>query len=448
MKQLIFLFLLAFSSLSTFAQEAGETLDKIIASVDNYIILQSELEQQYYDLLTKEAIKEGEVSKCKVLESMIIQKMMLAKAEIDSVVIEDKIVQRQLDQRMDIMTRQVGGDMDKLEKIYGKTINDLKNELRDLLRDQLLAQKMQEKITEKVTVTPKEVRKFFATIPKDSMDIPSEVEISQIVKIPEPSKEQKRLTRERLEKIKAEIATGADFATMAKKHSEDYASAQLGGSLDWQNRGNLVPEYEAEVFRIKPGELSRVVESQFGFHLILLKEKRGNEHLSSHILLKIKPESKDIESATRYLDSLRSLIMHDSLKFEQAAKTLSDDKNSAAGGGSILGDDRSSKIPALPGVLDSYLYFVTDTMQVGKITMPLTYRTEDGKEAMRLLYFKSKSQPHAANLKDDYQKIYAFALNEKKSKVIEEWFTKTKAQLFIRVDERYKACNILGTTTK
>jgi len=446
MKKLLFIFFLAFCSLPTFAQEEREAIDKIIASVDNYIILQSELEQQYYDLLSKQAIKEGEASKCKVLESMIIQKMMLAKAEIDSVIVEDKVVQRQLDQRMDYMLRGAGGDFSKLEKLYGKTMNDLKNELRDILHDQLLAQKMQEKITEKVTVTPKEVRKFFATIPKDSLDIPSEVEISQIVKIPEPSKEQKRLTRARLEKIRAEIAAGADFAVMAKKYSEDYASAQEGGSLDWQNRGNLVPEYEAEVFRIKTGELSRVIESQFGFHLILLKERRGNEHLSSHILFKITPDTQDMLRATRYLDSLRSMIVHDSLKFARAAKEYSDDKNTASGGGSIIGEDRSTKIPAIPGVLDSYLFFVTDTMQVGKVTIPLTYRTEDGKEGMRILFFKSKSQPHVANLKDDYQKIYSYALNEKKSKVIEDWFKKTKDQVFIRIDDHYKGCDILGTT--
>lgn len=446
MKKVIFACLLAFYSLSVFAQEEGEAIDKIVASVDNYIILQSELEQQYHDLLMKQAIKEGEASRCKVLESMIIQKMMLAKAEIDSVLVEDKVVQRQLDQRMDYMLRGTGNDPAKLEKLYGKTINDIKNELRDILRDQMLAQKMQAKITENVTVTPKEVRKFFASIPKDSLDIPSEVEISQIVKVPEPSKEQKRATKERLEKIRAEIAEGADFAAMAKKHSEDYGSAPDGGSLGWQNRGNLVPEFEAEVFRIKAGELSRVVESQFGFHLIKVIEKRGNEHLSSHILLKVNPEKQDMERVTHYLDSIRRLIAHDSLKFEKAAKDFSDDKNTAPGGGAIMGEDRSTKIPVIIGVLDSYLYFVIDTMQVGKVTIPLTYRTEDGKDAMRILYFKSKTQPHTANLKEDYQKIYNYALNEKKSKTIDDWFKKTKEQLFIRIDERYKGCEILGAT--
>lgn len=446
MKKIIVLFLWAFTSLSVFAQEEGETIDKIVASVDNYIILQSELEQQYYDMLFKEAIKSGEGAKCKVLESMVIQKMMLAKAEIDSVVVEDKVVQRQLDQRMEYMLRQVGGDVQKLEKLYGKTINDLKNELRDVLRDQLLVQKMQEKITEKVSITPKEVRKFFSTIPKDSLYFNSEVEISQIVKIPEPSKEQKRATRERLEQLRARIVAGEEFAALAKKYSEDYASAQDGGHLDWQTRGNLVPEYEAEVFRIKAGELSRVIESQFGFHLIFLHEKRGNEHRSSHILFKVNPERKDMLRVTSHLDSIRTLIVRDSIKFERAAKEFSDDKNTASGGGAILGEDRSARIPAVAGVLDSYLYFVTDTMKVGNITPPLTYRTEDGKEAMRILYFKSKSQPHYATLKDDYQKIHAMALNEKKAKAIEDWFKKTKEQLFIRIDDQYKGCNLLGIT--
>ena len=271
MKKLLLILLSVVLSLPAHAQaEEGETIDKIVASVDNYIILLSEVEGQYLNLLSRGAISEGEASKCKVLEDMIIQKMMLAKAEIDSVIVEDKIVQRQLDQRMEIMCRQVGG-CEKLEKVYGKTMNDIKNEVRDIIRDQMVVQKMQDKITEKVTVTPKEVRKFFASIPKDSLTIPSEVEISQIVKIIEPSKEQKRLTKERLEAIRAEVVAGKDFAKTAKEKSEDYASAQEGGSLDWQNRGSLVPEFEAEVFRIKPGELSRVIESQFGFHIILRK---------------------------------------------------------------------------------------------------------------------------------------------------------------------------------
>ncbi|TAE08436.1 MAG: peptidylprolyl isomerase [Bacteroidetes bacterium] len=444
MKKIIVCIFLTLCSLPAFAQVEGEPIDKIIASVDNYIILLSELEQQYYNELFKGYIKEGEASKCKVLESMIIQKMMLAKAEIDSVIVEDKLIQRQLDQRMDYMIRTNGGDAGKLEKLYGKTLNDIKNELRDLIREQMTVQKMQEKITENVTVTPKEVRKFFGTIPKDSLEIPSEVEISQIVKIPEPSKDQKRLTRERLEKMRADIVAGANFAEMAKKHSEDYVSAQDGGSLGWQVRGNLVPEYEAEVFRIKAGELSKVIESQFGFHLILLQEKRGNEHLSSHILFKVAPERQDIERTERYLDSLRTMILRDSIRFERAAKEYSDDKESGSAGGAIMGNDRDTKIPAVPGVLDSYLYFVTDTMKLGSVSLPLEYRMPDGKEARRILLFKSKSQPHNASLKQDYQKIYNYALDEKKGKAIEDWFTKSKDQVLIRIDDRFKGCNILG----
>jgi peptidyl-prolyl cis-trans isomerase SurA len=443
MKKIISLFLSLWCILPALAQEEGEPIDKIVASVDNYIVLLSELEQQYLKGVTEGSFKEGEASRCKVLEGMIIQKMMIAKAEIDSVIVEDKLVQRQLDQRMDYMCKQVG-DCSKLEKLYGKTLNDIKNELRDIIKEQMTMQKMQDKITEKVAVTPKEVKKFFNEIPRDSLTIPSEVEIAQIVKIPEPSKEQKRATKERLEKLRSDIVAGADFAELAKKHSDDYGSAQEGGSLGWQTRGNLVPEYEAEVFRIKQGELSKIVESQFGYHLILLKERRGNEHLSSHILLKVTPDAQDFAKAERYLDSLRTLIVRDSIKFERAAKEFSDDKESGSMGGAIIGSDRSTKIAAIPGVLDSYLYFVTDTMKVGTVSMPLEYRTFDGKEARRILLFKSKSQEHTASLKEDYQKIYNYALEEKKAKAVEEWFRKSKDQVLIRIDDRFKGCEILG----
>jgi peptidyl-prolyl cis-trans isomerase SurA len=427
------------------AQTEGEAVDKIVATIDNYIVLKSELEAQYYEALYKGQMKEGEFARCKVLEGLIIQKMMVAKAEIDSVIVEDKLVQRQLDQRMDIMCKQVGGDCSKLEKLYGKTLNDLKNELRDLLREQLTVQKMEEKITENVKITPKEVKKFFNSIPKDSIPyFNAEVELAHIVKLPTVSKEQKQIIRQKLERIKERIIAGEDFAEVAKANSEDYVSAKEGGDLSWQSRGSLVPEFEAEVYRMKVGELSRIIESPFGFHLIKLIDRRGNEFQSSHILLKLEADTKDLRTAEQFLDSIRTLIVRDSIKFVKAAKEFSEDKFSANNGGQIVGNDRGARIPL--NELDSFLYFTIDTMQVGNITHPMPYRTEDGRNATRIIFYKTKSQPHTGNLADDYQKFYNFALNSKKNEVIEEWFRKTRDQLFIRIDDEFKGCNILGIT--
>ena len=436
-----------FIAFSGFAYGQNEIIiDKIVAKVDDYIILKSEVEKYFGDLLASGQAKESDApeAKCQILEQFIIQKMMLAKAEIDSVTVEDKQVESQLDRRMQYFILQFGS-AEKLEQAYGKTIGDFKGELREFIRDQMVAQKMEEVITENVhKPTPKEVKKFFNSLPKDSIPyFNSEVEISHIVKIPDVNKEQKRIVKEKIEKIKQSIIDGEDFGTIAKDVSEDYGSAKNGGDLGWLQRGTSVPEFEAAVFRMKPGELSKIVESQYGFHLIKLIDRRGNEYNAAHILMRPDYSTVDISYAEKFLDSLRNMILLDSISFEKAAKEYSEDKNSASNGGAISSEDGETTM--FMDRLDSYLYFTIDTMEVKQISRPVPYRTDDGKSAVRIIYFKSKTQPHQANLEDDYQKLYNVTYSQKKNKAINEWFLKTKDEVFISIDEEFKDCNILGS---
>ncbi len=416
-------------------------LDKIIAKIDNQIILKSELEFAVAQLKASGEEYEGDLP-CQFLESMVLNKLLLARAEIDSVKIENAVVQGELDRRMNYFITQVGS-AEKLEQYYGKTIKQLKEELKREVRNQMLIQRMQEGITANVQVTPLKVRRYFNSIPTDSLPyFSTEVEVGQIVKLAPVSKVQKAQAREKLEALRQRVLAGESFQDLAKQFSEDPVSARQGGELGFFKKRELVPEYEATALKLEPGQTSQVIESQFGFHLIQLIERRGEEYNSRHIL--IKPGTSDIDAAAamQYLDSLRTRILLDSISFAKAAKEYSDDKMTSGNGG-LLQDGRSGYTRIPLDKIDPVIFFTIDTMQVGSISKPLPYRTEDGKEASRILYLKTRIAPHQANLKDDYQKIAAAALNEEKSKAVDEWFLKNKNSVYLEIDPAYSHCPIL-----
>lgn len=437
---LIGLFAMSFSVQAQ--QENGALVDKIVAKVDNYIVLYSDIEFAYLDLASRGGLI-GDDPKCAVLESVITQKMLLAVADIDSVVVLDAEVEMQLDRRMQYFIAQSGGSADALEEYYGKSIEQIQDEMRDDMHDQLMAQKMRGIISEEVTITPSQVRRFFDRIPQDSLPYFSEeVEVSQIVKIAEVGRRQKDAAILKLEEIRNDIVVNnADFGIMAETYSMDPGSARSGGELPgWYTRGELAPQYEATCFKLKPGELSEPVETQFGFHLIQLIDRRGNEFRSKHILISPNASSEDIERTTNYLDSIRTSIINTEGDFEKMAKEISDDKMSAPSGGFFLDNSGSSRIPV--DQLDPTIYFTLDTMAIGSISMPSSYRMQDGKEAVRILYYKSKIPPHQANLNDDWQKIMDAALREKKSKAEVEWVSDSRGLVYIYIDEEFEHCNI------
>lgn len=428
--------------------QAQQTIDQIVGTIDNYIILDSDVEKLYLNMLYEKKITDSDPqkAKCQILEQLAIQKMMLAKAEIDSVIVEDREVTSQLDRRIEYIIRGVGGNIELLEKQYGKTLNDIKEELRDAIKEQMTVQKMERTLTEKIDITPKEVKKFYDAIPKDTIPyFNAEVEVGHIVKIPEVNKAQKQTVKDKLIEIRNRVMNGEDFGDLAKQYSEDYGSAKEKGSLGWNKRGNLVPPFEAAIFKMKPGEMSQPVESEYGFHLIRLVERRGNEYNSEHILIRPNFDDVDKASTERFLDSLRNRIVSDSIAFEKAAKEFSEDKATAPDGGKLR-SQTSGDSKIFIDEIEPTIYFIIDTMKVGDVSRPVPYRTDDGRNGLRIIYFKSKTQPHQANLKDDYQKIYNFALTNKKNKAINEWFKKTKDQLFINIDEKYKECSLLEKT--
>ncbi len=425
-----------------FAQDAPKpiNIDRIIAKVDNYIVLRSEVEQLY----ARSKQQQQPITKCQALESMVVNKLLVAKAEIDSVLVDEKTVDDQLTARMQQMIQLYGNEKNIVDQ-FGKTLETLKGEVRSQVKEQLTAQKMQQEITKSLKVTPNEVKKFFNQIPKDSIpEIPSEVQIGHIVRYAKVTKAQKEELSARLLDYKRRILAGEKFEDLAKEYSEDPGSRQYGGDLGWSKRGQMVPQFEAAAMKLKANEMTDVVESDFGLHLIQTLEIRGQEYHARHILLRPDYNRLDLTEPNKFLDSLRKEIVRDSITFEKAAKDFSDDKQTQDAGGMISDPQTgASKLP-LDQSMDPTLYFTIDSMKVGTITAPMAYRSEDGKTGARIIFYKAKYAPHIANLKDDFEKIKDFALMEKRSKEIESWFKKAIADVYIKIDPEFEACNIFG----
>lgn len=424
-------------------QPKPQVLDKIIVKVDNQIILQSELELAYFQAVQQnEKVPAGTDLKCKVLENLVISKLLLAKAELDSVTVEGKMVEDNLNRRMNYMIATIGSK-EKLEAYYNKTVEQFKSELRKQVKEQMIAQKMQDNITKDLKVTPGEVRKFFADIPKDSLPYFSkEVEVGQIVRFAKVNKKRKTEAREKLMKLRERIMNGESFEDLAKIYSDDPGSAQAGGNLGYWGRGVMAPEFEATALRLKKGELSEPVETQFGFHIIELLDRRGEEYSSRHILIKPNMANLNLDEPTKFLDSLRQRILMDSIKFDKAAKEYSEDQVTKNSGGFFTEQTTNTSRVPLEN-LDPVVFFTIDTMKVGQISRPLIYRAEDGREGVRILYYKAKTAPHEANLRDDYQKIQHAAVSRKKAEALSTWFEKTRSEVYLSVDKEYLRCKLL-----
>lgn len=434
-------------SVAAQAQDSGEesqgfVVDKIVAKVDNYIVLKSEVDKAYLDYVTNQGGRgNADQIKCQFLAILIRNKLMLAKAEIDSVVVSDDEVDANTERRIGIIASQYG-DVKELEKQFGKTMEQIKADVRDMVREQMIVSEMERTITKDLTVTPAEIKRFYNKIPKDSLPfLDAEAEVAQIVRVAKVSQQQKEQTKGELMAIRDELLRGADFATLAKKYSADPSVATNGGDMGWSGRGRMVPEFEAMAFKLKPGEISMPFETDFGIHIMQLIERRGNEYHSRHILMSPSPSPEDLKVAEKYLDSLRTVIKNGKITFQEAAKEHSDDMTTKGNGGFFADEEGGTHIPYKD--LDPVVYFAIDSMKTGNISKPLVYRTEDQKEAVRIIFYKSKTAAHELSLKDDWNKLQSATLNEKKNGILNRWFNKVRQDVFISIDPSYNFCGIL-----
>jgi peptidyl-prolyl cis-trans isomerase SurA len=437
--RIISAFLLMFS-LTICAQE--KVIDKIVAVVGTNPILKSELEAQYQQVLSQqEAVDEN--TRCRLLEELLFQKLLLAQAQKDSLEVTEAQIEQELDRRMRYYIGQFGSE-EKFRDFYGKSSEDYKADLKDNVRDLLLAQQMQGKIVDDISVTPNDIKTYFNSIPKDSIPlISAEVEVGQIVKKPAISTEAKKASKEFIEGLRQRVLKGESFATLAALYSKDPGSSSKGGLYERVQRGDFVPEWDAWAFRLKPGEVSEVFESVYGYFIIQLVERRGEEVDARSLLYFADVDPADLLKAKLSLDTIYTKLITDTISFNEAAARYSEDDETKYNGGLLVNPFNGSTYFAMDeiGQVDQNVAFAIDKLKVGEFTKPTPFATRDGKQAYRILYLKRRTEPHYANLTDDYQKIQNAALVKKQEQAIQDWIKKKLSDNFVRIADDYKNCN-------
>ncbi|MBE6336741.1 MAG: peptidylprolyl isomerase [Lentimicrobiaceae bacterium] len=441
MKRFFAVLILIICFMPCHAQEA-QIIDRVVAVVGQNIILQSDIEAQYLQFRLQGGIKGSASSiRCEILEDLMFQKLMLNQAEMDSITVTDEQVNSEVDRLISYFISQLGSQ-ENLEKYYKKTMPEIKEELRRMRKDQMLEEQVQQKILANVEVTPAEVRKVYNEIPKDSIPmVNSKYEIAHLVKKPPITLDQKLEVKDRLYKMRKRILDGERFSTLALLYSEDPGSAKKGGELGFHGKGEFAPEFETAAFNLRDGEISEVIETEFGFHIIQMIERRGEYINVRHILLTVNVSPESLQKSYNELDSIATLIHNDSITFEEAVKQFSDEADKINGGLLINPVDGSTLFDA--SELDQQVSVTVNRMQVGEISSPVPMKTSDNKDACRILYLKKKTAPHKANLKDDYTLIRDWALQKKREKIINDWIDNNSKKAYIRVCDDFKDCDFM-----
>jgi peptidyl-prolyl cis-trans isomerase SurA len=421
------------------AQSRQDTIiDCVVAIIGGNIILKSDLENQYLQIRSQGNIQGTATSlKCQILESMLLQKLLLHQAQVDSITVTDAQVELEMDRRMRYFISQAGSP-DRLEEHFGKSLVAIKEELHDVIQEQMLTEQEQQKIAKDVTITPSEVKSYFKKIPKDSIPlISSEFEIGMIVIQPVISDAEKQEAKDKLKNFKERITKGDDFSTLAVLYSEDPGSSKQGGELGMFKRGEMRPEFEAAAFKLKPGEVSEIVETEDGYHLIQMIERRGEYINVRHILIQPKVSPVSLNKAKITLDSVSSMITTKKLTYEAALVKYSDDPNKNSGGLMINPVSGNSRFEA--SQIDAKIFFVVDKLKTGEVSAPVL-TNERGKQDYRIYYLKTRTNPHKANLDEDYARIQQIALDKKKQEVIDEWITNKISSTYIAIMDNFRNC--------
>ncbi|MBE7178704.1 MAG: peptidylprolyl isomerase [Mucilaginibacter polytrichastri] len=442
-----FLFLALFVALmigSQFSSAQTKRLDGVVGVVGNSIILESDVEMGYARFLAEGMQPNPEV-KCNVLQQLLSQKLLAQQAVIDSVSVTPEQVDEEVDRRMRYMVQRAGSQ-EELEKFLGRSIIQYKEEARTDVQEQLVSQKMQQTITEKVNVTPQEVKAFFDKIPVDSLpNYNKEVEVGEIVFEPKLNKEEKETFKDKAERLRLRVKDGEDFGTLARLYSQDPGSATQGGDLGFADRGTFVKEFASWAFKLKPNEISPVFETQFGFHFLQVTERRGEQVRVRHILVTTAPTEASMERAKKKADSVYVLLKDKKVGFNAAASFYSDDNATKYNGGMLINRDGQTQTTIIPtDKLDPQVALATDTMKAGGFSKPAVFADQQTKkETYRILYLKSVTDAHKANLGQDFPKIKELAYNDKINRKVSEWFEKRRKESYIKIDPQYQQCSSL-----
>lgn len=435
MRIIAFRLVLAFALTFGLQTLSAQVLDKVVSIVGEDVVLQSDVEGQYAYFIANGQADDGTL-RCQILEKLIVEKLLLNKAKQDSLVVSDDQVESELGRKLNYFISGYGG-VKQLEEVYRKPLIEIKADLWPEIKEQLLIEKMRDQVVSKVVITPREVKKFYNSFPQDSLPyLPAEVEMFHLVKKPDPSEEAMKEAKAKLETIREQIVRGeAAFQDLAKRYSEDFGSAKLGGDLGEFGRGRMVPEFEEVAFKSKEGEISPIFKSPYGYHIMQVYKVVGELVSARHILIIPRVTYADELEAQARLGEIRNMIVDvDTISFEKAAREYSDDESTKTCGGCIKNPQTGeTRVPI--DLLDADFYLKVDEMEVGDVTEPMEWISPDGKKAYHMIYLKKRIPPHVASLESDYQKIQSAALQAKQADELERWMESARKNIFIEIKD-------------
>ncbi len=436
-KLLTILFLL--SSALTFSQNY-KVIDQVIWVVGDEPILYSDIENEIQRRKYEKTPIEGDPY-CTIPEQIALQKLFIAGAKLDSLTVSDAAVDQQVDARIRFFVSQIGSK-EKLEEYFNRPLNKLKEEMANNVRDQLLVQQMQQHIVSDVRISPQDVKRFYDKMPKDSIpNIPEMVEVQIIGLFPEITAAEEERIKSQLRDFREKIESGSyQFSTLAILYSEDRGSALQGGELGFMTKGKLVPEFANMAFSLyDKNKVSRIVKTEFGYHIIQLIERKNDQVNCRHILLVPKVGLKEKEDASNKLDSIATAIRMGETTFGEAALTFSEDENSKQNEGIMINPQNGTtkfQLQNLPSDIAKVVY----TMKEGEISAPFMYKNESGKEMVCIVRLKSRIKAHKANPQDDYQSLKDMVTASKNQELIEKWIKEKQQETFIQIAPEYKNC--------
>jgi peptidyl-prolyl cis-trans isomerase SurA len=436
---LLFSFSLLAITVSLFAQPKKAIADKIVAQVGDKIILRSDIHNAVADI-QRQGGQLPPNPECALMEAQLMQKALVLQAEKDSLPVSDDDLDAQLDNQIRGYIQQYGSK-EVLEEVAGKSVYQLKEDFREPFRERTLADQMRRKIIENVKITPNEVKAHFESIPKDSLPFyESELEVSEIVVYPKANRDVESYVSQELNEFKRQVEAGTKrFDLLAKQFTDDPGSKDAGGQYNINRNDKFWdPTFLAAAFKLKEGQVSPVVRTKFGLHILQMVSRAGDDAVIRHIL-KIPPVTEvEVKESMNKLDTVRAKLIAGTIQFGEAVAKYSEDEGSKFNGGQRQGRDGSSYVTI--DQLDKETVFALQQMKVGEYSLPFGFVDERGRKAVRILHLKTRTQPHRENLKDDYSKISMRALEEKRASVLEKWFVQRVPNFYISIDKEFTGC--------
>jgi len=424
----------------------SQKADRIIAVVGkNRIILESELVMNLPQYMNENP-EAGDSAKCLLLKEMIFQKILVEQAERDSVLVSDDEVEANMENRLRQFIARAGGSKERLEQQMGKTVYQMKDDNRDMIREMMISEKMKNQLLSNIKITPAEVKKYYDKMALDTLPyFPATVEIGQIVMDPPVSPEMDNYARTKLEEIRKQIIDKeSSFETMAGIWSTDPGTRDNGGDLGMVSRGEMVPEFSNAAFKLQIGEISQIVKTKFGYHIIQLLGRQGDQAHLRHILIRPERTSADFKAAMSKLDSVRAELMSGKMSFQIAVGKYSTDEMSKVTGGMINSRYTGSSRLQIEE-LDPEMVLGIDSLQPGAFSHPQIFTDpQTGDKSCRIIYLRSRTQPHKANLTDDYGELQDVALKYKQSEKLSKWLAEKLPSYYLKIDREYQSCNTLA----